>query len=356
MNIIISPLDWGLGHTVRIIPIIRFLKNNNHNIYIAGNLMSISILKKEFPELNYLYLKPYNIKYSNKINNSFIIFLQAYKIIFTSIYEYFKLKKYIKKFKIDIVISDNRYGFFSKKIYSIFITHQISPKTPFKNKFPNKILYKIHKIFIEKFDKCMIPDFENEEINLTGDLSHKFPLPKNAKFIGILSDFEPTEIEPEIIYDIAIIISGPEPQRSIFEQKLKSSIDFLKYKTIIITGKPENKIEKNEFENYTEINHLERKEMRKIILQSKTIICRAGYTSIMDLVRLNKNAILIPTPGQTEQEYLAEYLSRKIGFLCISQKNINKENITKLIKKSLISKELKFPFVNSTDFTNLNFN
>lgn len=355
MNIIISPLDWGLGHAVRIIPIIRFLMKNNHKIFIAANNSSTLLLKKEFPELTYLKLKPYNIKYSLRINNSVKILLQTHKIIFTAIYEHFYLKKAIKKFNIDIVISDNRYGFFSKRKHSIFITHQISPKIPFKSNIFEKILYRIHKIFILNFNKCLIPDFEDEN-NISGELSHKYPLPKNTKFIGILSDFNTPSEKENYKYDLAAIISGPEPQRTVFEKKLKETLINTDIKTAIISGKPDINIIKKTNDNITIFSHLKRKKMQQIILESKTIICRSGYTSVMDLVRLNKKAIFVPTPGQTEQEYLASFLNEKYKFTTIKQKDINFINLKKKIKFLKNIKETDKTLMKKTVFTDLYFN
>ncbi len=345
MNILFSPLDWGLGHAVRDVPIIRYYTEKKHSIFIAASEPSLTLLKKEFPDATFIKINAYNIQYSKYLPAILKITVQIPKIIIAAIREHFLLNKIIEKHKIDIVFSDNRYGMYSKKTKSIFITHQISIKLPKLLSFAEKIIYIIHKKAISKFDKCLIPDYEGEN-NLSGNLSHKYPKPKNAIFIEPLSDFKIQQKKENFKYDIMAIISGPEPQRSIFEKKILEEFTKLNLKSLVITGKPH--IENfSEYENITIINHLPRAEMLNAILNSETIISRAGYTSIMDFYRLRKKAILIPTPGQTEQEYLAEYLYEKNFFLMQSQ---NKLDLEKIYKKNKIFKMQTKTVENSNKF------
>lgn len=253
------------------------------------------------------------------------VLIQIPKFIFGIIKEHFEIKKIIKKYNIDLIISDNRYGLYSKKVPTIFITHQIAIKLPVSFRFAEKAVYKLHKKFIQKFDKCFIPDVDSSN-NLSGDLSHKYPVPVNAGFIGLLSRFK-YKTSINYSYDLMFIISGPEPQRSIFEKKIFEQTEKLNKRILIVAGKP-GVSTSSVNSKYEYRNHLNTEEMQDAILESEIVICRSGYTSVMDLMTLKKKAILIPTDGQTEQEYLAKYLSEKK--LCVTQK-LNDFNIYKAI-------------------------
>jgi UDP:flavonoid glycosyltransferase YjiC (YdhE family) len=167
---------------------------------------------------------------------------------------------------------------------------------------------------ISRFDECWIPDYE-ESPGLSGDLSHKYPLPKNAKFIGPLSRFilpEPFSEKDTANSKIMVIISGPEPQRGIFEDLLTRQLLELNHPGTILSGKPESENHSTFIGKLTILSHLPTDEMNSLLKSSSLVICRSGYSSIMDLHALGLKALFIPTPGQTEQIYLAE-LHQKSG-------------------------------------------
>lgn len=326
-RVLICPLDWGLGHATRCIPIIKNLIEQKNEIIITADKRPLELLKKEFSQLEFVRLKGYEISYpSNKMMIVKMI-LSIPKIIIGIYREHQELKKIIAEKKIDVVISDNRYGLWNKKIKSIFITHQIGIKSP----FAEKLLYKINKRFIEKYDECWIPDVEGKN-NLSGDLAHKYPLPRNAKFIGWLSRLTPPPSPPPLIKgrglggEVLILLSGPEPQRTIFEQKILEQAKNVQDKILIVQGKTEES-KKEIIGNITLLSHLETEEMQSVILNAKKIICRSGYSTIMDLQVLGKTALLVPTPGQTEQEYLAKYLSEKKMFEYVEQHKFDLKQI-----------------------------
>ena len=323
-RILVCPLDWGIGHATRIVPIINILLENDFEVVIAADKRPLSFLKSEFHNLQFVKFKGYNISYPEKGSMILKMIFSLPKIIFKIIYEHRKLKKIILKHQIDIVFSDNRFGLWNKNIPSIFMTHQIMIKTPGNSPYLEKILYKINQSIIKKYDECWIPD--NKEIpNLSGDLSHKFTPPKKSFYIGSLSRFNnKAPIKPqEKKINILAIISGPEPQRSIFEEIIISQLKKLNLKSVIVSGMPGNENPKNKFENLEIFSHLESKKLLEYILNSKIIICRPGYSSLMDLAALNKKAIFVPTPGQTEQEYLAKYLSDRKLFYSVKQKDLD---------------------------------
>ena len=249
--------------------------------------------------------------------------IQFPKIIFTIYKEHQWLKNHVKKYRIDAVISDNRFGLYSDTIPSIYITHQLLIKTG--NSFTEKIAQQIHYRFIKKYKECWVPDFK--ENGLSGELSHPKNIPGNTKYIGCLSRFE-TENDLEKKYDLLISISGPEPQRTIFEEQLLNDLKIYKGTVLFIRGLPEsNKQVISNTANVEFKNHLSGKKLNIAILQSDMIVSRCGYTTVMDLVKLNKKAILVPTPGQTEQDYLALYLQEKKMFFTVQQKKFILEEV-----------------------------
>ncbi|MGN6249633.1 MAG: glycosyltransferase [Ginsengibacter sp.] len=323
-RILVAPLDWGLGHSTRCIPIIKALIEDGCEVLIVTTKITFPLLRNEFPNTVFLLYKGYDIKYSRqKSFFSLKLILQIPKIITRVFEEHNWLKKTVQKYQIDAVISDNRFGMYHNKIPSVYITHQLLIKTG--NHFTESIAQKLHYFFIKKYNHCFVPDFE---INgLAGELSHPQKKPENVKYIGPLTRFSKIAGEKEI-YDLMIILSGPEPQRTIFEKKIVDELRTVEGEIFLLRGLPSEKEKLPDLKNVIVRNHLPAKQLNELIVQSKFIICRSGYTSVMDLSALGKKAVLIPTPGQTEQEYLAKYLMEKGYFLSMNQKDFS-------IKKAL---------------------
>lgn len=324
-RILVAPLDWGLGHATRCIPIIKELINHGCEVYIAGDKSILFLLKKEFPSSVFLRCKGYGIKYGNSKKSFFFgMLFQLPKILFTVFRENRWLKKTIKEYGIDAVISDNRFGMYHKKIPCIYITHQLQIKTG--HAITDFIAKKIHHFFINKYSICWVPD--DEENGLGGELSHLKEPPPNVTYLGILSRFY--AMPSEIIYDFLVTISGPEPQRSIFEKKILNQLKVFSGSVLLVRGLPDsNNLLTLNNPLVRIVNHLTAPELNKSFEQSKMVIGRSGYTTIMDLAVLKKKAILIPTPGQNEQEYLAEYLFKKNYFFSVEEDKFSIETALK---------------------------
>lgn len=273
------------------------------------------------------------MKYSRKkIFLPLKLFTQFPKIVYTIYSEHRWLQNAIEKYRITAVISDNRFGMYSNKVPCIYITHQLLIKTG--NDFTEKIAQQIHSHFIKKYHQCWVPDFEKND--LAGKLSHPEKLLKHTKYIGCLSRFVNYDTMTKK-YDLLISISGPEPQRTIFEHKILKDLKKYNGSVLFIRGLPDEKNELTSEDNNVDIrNHLSADELNRAILQSEMIISRCGYTTVMDLVKLGKKAILIPTLGQTEQEYLATYLKEKKIFFTVDQ--------TKFSLASTLKEADRFPF------------
>jgi len=304
-RILICPLDWGLGHATRCIPIIRLLLEKNAEVIIAADKEPLELLKKEFPTLAFITFKGYEIDYPKKSFMVLKMLSHIPKILSAIKAEHKTLKKIVEEYHIDIVISDNRYGCWSQTTKNIFITHQLMIKSP----FGENILHSIVSKYIKKYDECWIPDTE-EKNNLSGDLSHKYTLPQNAFFIGPLSRFAKKQTE-NMSYDLTAIVSGPEPQRSIFEKMVVEQLSKIDLKALVVCGLPSCAFSEKTIGKIKIVPHLDSKKMQEAIVSSSVILSRSGYSSIMDLAALNKKAVFIPTPGQTEQEYLAKELKDK---------------------------------------------
>ena len=328
LRVLVAPLDWGLGHATRCIPIIKELIRLDCTVLIAGDGPIITLLKKEFPATVFLRCKGYKISYSrNKRWLLLKIFWQLPKILFAVYREHNWLKKVISEQSIDAIISDNRLGMFAEKIPSIYITHQLFIRTG--NWITERIAQKIHYYFIKKYNGCWVPDSENN--GLAGMLSHPKKHPRNIVFIGPLTRLKLVQ-NFESSYDVLILLSGPEPQRTIFENQLLEQLENFSGRVLLARGMPFEKknIELNN-QSVKVVNHLTAEELNIIMALSNMVIARCGYTTIMDLAALRKRAILIPTPGQTEQEYLAKYLLKKQFFLTALQEGFS---ITELLRTS----------------------
>ena len=300
-KILVAPLDWGLGHASRCIPIIHELIAQRCEVLIAADRGPLALLKTEFPQLEFIQLPGYEISYPKRGSMALHLLWQLPKLLSGIKREHKELQKIIQQKRIDTVISDNRYGLWSKSVPSVFVTHQLMIQAP----VGKKILHRLNSNYINNYTECWIPD-ANTSANLSGELSQTKRLGEKIHFIGPLSRFIKTKEVPEKAYDILAVLSGPEPQRSLLETILVKELSTSNLRCAIIQGLPQKKERKKISENVELFSYLNSSELNQYILASELIISRPGYSTIMDLATLGKKAIFIPTPGQTEQEYLAK--------------------------------------------------
>ncbi len=325
-RILITPLDWGLGHATRCIPIINYLLSKGMEVVLATNGRPMELLKKEFPQLTVLPLSSYDIRYySNSIHLN--LMFQFYKLFRAIILEHRQVKKIVEDYQIDAIISDNRFGCYRKGIPNIFISHQLHLIAG--NYQIENLINRINHHYIRFFDECWIPDFEGEP-NLAGRLSHPSPF-KKTRYLGALTRIKPLKVEKK--YDLAFILSGPEPQRTRLEKKIRQQAKYLPYQMVLVQGKPEKEEYQKESDHFEIFSYRTGEQLNEIIAASDLVVCRSGYSSILDLVALGKKTLLIPTPGQTEQEYLADLYEQQGISLQQRQQQLNlKEGIEKAKK------------------------
>jgi len=313
--VLIAPLDWGLGHATRCIPVIEKLLIVGFKVIIAAEGDQKILLQSAFPDLEIVHLSGYKLKYgSTKLRTLLKLIFQIPKILTAINRENKWLRSFIGARPVDIIIADNRFGLHNSKCISVFITHQLAIKTSLGNLI-NTVVQKLNYHFINQFDYCWVPDAAGE-VNLAGALSHPAIKPKNQLlYTGIL-----TRIKKENSIEtggLLILLSGPEPQRSILETILLKQVQQYSYPAIIVRGLPSA----NSFipvpAGVVIYNNLPALQLQQVINKSEIIICRSGYSTIMDVLPLGKKCILIPTPGQAEQEYLGAWLAEK-EYVCIA--------------------------------------
>lgn len=310
-RILVAPLNWGLGHATRCIPIINALLHLGFAPIIASDGSALALLKKEFPELPFETLPEYAITYPK--NSAFF----KWKLLCDAPFILKSIKKeqrttdaLVLKYGLSGIISDNRLGVYSSSVPSVYITHQlevISGNTTFFSS-------KIHQHFINRFAECWIPDFETEP-HLSGAMGHPSAIDLPLKYIGPLSRLQKQALPKR--YAVMIVLSGPEPQRQYLESELVAAFKTCEKPILIVKGviAPQQTVTQKGL--FTSYNFMQTDALENAINSSDIIVSRSGYTTIMDLAKLNKKAFFIPTPGQFEQEYLAERLEAlKIAPFC----------------------------------------
>jgi predicted glycosyltransferase len=317
-TIFFAPLDWGLGHATRSVPLIRELQSNN-SIILGVTPLTKPIFDEEFPRLKQVEVPSYKIEYSAYFPLWLKLAMDSGKIKKIISNEHQLLDELISKYKIDVVISDNRFGMHAERIKTVFMTHQLFLKAPVLASLASGI----NKNYIRKFSEVWVPDYEDETESLSGELSHGKQYRGNVKYIGPQSRLADVSVNAqENKYDILVLLSGPEPQRSILEEIAVKKFSGRKNIALVRGNRgqePESRRQSVEGINIFDLPAKEK--LKELILSSRKIICRSGYSTLMDLHLLGKkDLLLIPTPGQSEQEYLAEYWNKKFGIQFCQQK------------------------------------
>ncbi|NUO03042.1 MAG: glycosyl transferase family 28, partial [Saprospiraceae bacterium] len=295
-KILVVALDWGLGHAARCIPVVRELQAQGARVWVGGSGPALALLRSEFPDLPFLELPAYDIHYHLK---SIVLSIgsQGFKILKAILAEHFILRRFIRRHGMDAVISDCRFGCFTRRTTCIFITHQLHIRTPYAGL--SWFINAINHWFIRRYDELWIPDMETAP-GLAGALSH--PPIAGGRYIGLLSRMKRLEVPDR--YDVVAVLSGPEPQRTILEKLILEQAAGVEVRMLVVRGKVQTGL--NAAYPISPVHfsdHLAAEALNAAICAAKVILARSGYSTLMDLARIGKPAILIPTPGQTEQEY-----------------------------------------------------
>ncbi len=320
-KIMVSPLNWGLGHATRLVPIIRYYRKAGHEILIAGEGQSLAFLREEFPGLQWVELPSFSPRLSRRSSQLLKLAKQLPNFFYKIWSEHRLTSEIVKKYGIDVIISDNRYGVRNRRCHSVLITHQLSPFVGKKSRdFRRTIVSFLLNLMIKPFDACWIPDTIQGH-SLAGELAIPTIKLRNTVRVGLLSRFTHDEAPFSPGGGPLAVISGPEPQRTIFEERVIRFFEMRNEEATIIRGLPlhPHKIERRG--RIILLSHCTTQEFALLVKSADYIVCRSGYTTIMDLMVIGRRALLVPTPGQTEQEYLAQRM-QMFDFETISQEHL----------------------------------
>ncbi|MEM9718973.1 MAG: glycosyltransferase [Bacteroidota bacterium] len=330
-KILIAPLDWGLGHATRCIPLVEELIFKGAKITLAGSGGGLTLLKEQYPNFPSLELPAYRVRYSARSQQVGMLIRQLPRLLRVIQQERQILAQWIRKHPQDGIISDNRYGCWNAQIPCVFLCHQLNPLLPSPLARFQGSLFHLHRRFLRPFQEIWIPDYAPPD-SLSGRLSQPGVQLEKALFIGPLSRFSKFTSQTPGFYTKTLrgnppfalaILSGPEPQRSLLEAQLLKQAESLEHSLWIIQGKWD-RTEPIIKGNCTLIPHMHQQDLYLAIQSAQYIISRSGYSSIMDYEALGvKRSILIPTPGQSEQEYLGEKLHKEKVALCVRQNHLN---------------------------------
>ena len=323
MKILVAPLNWGLGHASRCVPLVQRLLDEGHEVILGGDGESLTLLRKHFPKLRYTYLAPLNLRYGKGKRQVWAILRALPRLIIWAIKDHLMLKALLNEEPIDQVISDNRFGLYNKKTECIYITHQLHIMLPRGWRWAEPIASRIHARIYTRYNKVWVPDYADIEQSLAGELSHSTFNIKHStliEYIDPLSRFQNiplTQNTPN--YSIVAVLSGLEPHRTLLEQEIIARYSTNPLTTnplipsvLIVQGlmhRPNTRIKRG---NITIVPYMSDKELAEALSGARHIIARSGYSTIMDLNALGilDKAELIPTPGQPEQEYLATLFNK----------------------------------------------
>lgn len=312
----VAPLNWGLGHASRCIPVIDALIKYDFQPILAGDGESLELLRKEFPELKHYQLPSTKVTYSEKGSLlKFKLLSQAPKVMRSAQLEKKRIAEIHKIEKLSGIISDNRFGVRSTEVPSVYMTHQIQVLSGGTSSLTSSY----HQKIISKFTECWVPDYESN--GLAGKLSNPGNTNLNIKYLGPLSRFDYRSQKK--VWDIVAVLSGPQPQRAILEEKIKRELISFSGKSLLIQGTVENEQKVRSERNLTIVNFMLHQELEEAILSAQVIIARSGYSTVMDLEALQSRAFFIPTPGQFEQEYLANHLKERGFSDCSDQESFH---------------------------------
>lgn len=312
MKILIAPLNWGLGHATRCIPIIEHYLQQGHQVILAGDGDSLLLLQQRFPSLTSIDFPPLKLHYTSNPQQLGFYIRAIFSLMRATLADHYHLQQLLAREHFDLIISDNRFGLYTRDTQSIYITHQLYPILPKRLKIFQPLARAIHACIYKRYHQVWVPDYADPLSNLSGQLSHGGHFDQNAKYIGPLSRFQGSKSSKGSKGSkVLALLSGLEPQRSIFEKELLERFAHSEENLLLVRGKvsaPKTTIQRA---NITIIPSISDAELVSAAKQANKIIARSGYSTIMDLEALGvlDKAEFHPTPGQSEQEYLAERLA-----------------------------------------------
>ncbi|MGN1240261.1 MAG: glycosyltransferase [Paludibacteraceae bacterium] len=317
MKVLVAPLNWGLGHAARCVPLVNRFLAQGDEVVLGGDGESLVLLQKHFPTLPVVRLADLSLSYSAGGSQVGAMLRALPKIVRAAWADHRLLGELLDRERMDLVVSDNRFGLFSRKTRCVYVTHQLHIRLPRMYRWLEPLAARLHGWVGRHYAEVWVPDYEDVERSLSGELGH----PKKqcygaVRYIGPLSRFEGKEIpmKPGRIdrFEVVAVLSGLEPQRSILEEEIVSRYTGREERVLIVEGKPSKPMLQVSKENITIVPYMDDAQLMAVLQQAQRIIARSGYSTIMDFVSIGvlEKAELIPTPGQPEQEYLAQKVEK----------------------------------------------
>lgn len=323
-RICVSPLSWGLGHATRDLPLVRHFLDRGHEVTIAGSGRALALLKQEVPQCEFLELEDYPPPYTSSRHFVRKFIATAPLMLTAMVREKENFERILRHRTFDLILSDNRFNVRSPDIPSFIISHQVRFMVPKLLRSWEFVTESWNARFQGRFRRVIVPDYADPAVCLSGRMSHglsRLP-PSKLYYAGILASVERMDVEEDV--DVFVSVSGPEPQRTEFERIVMDRIEDVPGDRIeIALGKPEVREKPRVNGRITVHGYLDREAQQRMLNRARMVVCRSGYTTLMELAELGKKALLVPTPGQTEQEYLAEYHAERGFFHAVSQYDLD---------------------------------
>lgn len=296
---LVAPLDWGMGHATRCIPFIEMLQQQGAQVVVAAPDPLVKRLKLSLKGVEFISLRGYEIEYHQGIPVWMSILLQLPKIRRATQQEHQWLMKHAGPLQLSRIYSDNRYGLWHPQLPSFLITHQLQPLAPFGGSIARALIRKIMHKLMRPFTEILVPDHPGSD-RLSGSLSEAFEGLPPVKYIGPLSRFHQPVNVPVHPNATLAILSGPEPHYSQFYHAMKARATAQNHSFKALGWKlPRGANPNDVFLNLSDT------DFATEVAKAEKVVCSAGYSTLCDLRALGKQAEVFPTPGQTEQGYLA---------------------------------------------------
>ncbi len=317
-RILVAPLDWGLGHATRCVPVIHALLRHGAVPVLGADGGPLALLRNEFPALEHVVLPGLEVRYGRGGSQAWSMARQFPAMLRSIRQEEAMIARLVPELRLDAILSDQRFGLHSDQVPGVLVTHQVFPFTP----VAQRLMRAINRRHIARFERCWVMD-EEQAPGLAGELSHGRDLPANARYIGVHSRMAPSDGTAAVAHHrVVAVISGPEPQRTLFEEKLIAQLHTVPGDHLLVRGKPGAGGEQRRGPLRV-VDHLNAADLRAALLGAGLIVSRSGYTTLMDLSVLGRSALIVPTPGQPEQEYLARLHRRTGRFLVQHQDSLD---------------------------------
>lgn len=307
-RILVAPLDWGLGHAARCVPLIHTLLEHGAVPVIGADKGPLALLREEFPALEHLRIPGLEVRYGSGRSQAWAMARQLPALLHQVRQEYLFFNRLRRELHVDAVVSDQRFGIRAADLPSVLLTHQVFPFSP----FAQGIARRMNRRYIARFDRCWIPDHATSP-GLAGALAHGRPLPGHAHYIGPLSRFRtsvPERNKPT--YRVVAVISGPEPHRTLFERAVLAQLEQIDGAHLVLSGQVDGRTGR--------LPQLPTEALHAALLSAELIVGRTGYSTLMDMEAIGRGALLVPTPGQPEQEYLGR-VSAQRAFHTVQQQH-----------------------------------